>query len=157
MSESAPEVEVRRSARRKRTVSAYREGDKIVVLMPAWMSKRDEASWVTEMIAKVERAERRSKPTDDDLMQRAERLSQRYLHGLAIPDSVRWVTNQRTQWGSCTPLDRSIRLSSRMHGMPSWVVDYVLLHELAHLMEPNHTQRFWRCVDAYEHAERAKG
>ena len=70
--ETAPEVEVRRSRRRRRTVSAYREGDRIVVLIPASMSKRDEATWVADMVARIQRQERRKHRSDDDLVARAE-------------------------------------------------------------------------------------
>ena len=41
--------------------------------------------------------------------------------------------------------------------MPQWVVDYVLVHELAHLLEPGHDANFWAWVDRYPQAERAKG
>jgi predicted metal-dependent hydrolase len=150
-------VEVRRSKRRRRTVSAYREGDRIVVLIPASLSKKEEAEWVDAMVARLERQERRRKPTDEDLLKRALALSDRYFGGIAIPESVRWVDNQSARWGSCTPGDRSIRLSDRLQGMPSWVLDYVLVHELAHLFEPSHDARFWGWVDRYPQAERAKG
>ena len=70
---------------------------------------------------------------------------------------MRWVTNQNSRWGSCTPADGSIRLSHRLQAMPPWVVDYVLVHELAHLAEPSHDAEFWRLVDDYPRAERAKG
>ena len=90
-----PEVEVRRSARRRRTVSAYREGDKIVVLIPASTSKQDEAIWVQRMVAKIETRERRTQRTDDDLMVRATYLNRTYLAGAAQPSAIRWVTNQR--------------------------------------------------------------
>jgi len=152
-----PEVEVRRSKRRRRTVSAYRDGERIVVLIPAAMSKKEEAQWVEQMVARVEKAERRKRPTDEDLMKRSAALSDRYFGGLAIPESVRWVDNQNSRWGSCTPGDRSIRLSARLQGMPSWVIDYVLVHELAHLFEPHHNERFWGWVERYPQAERAKG
>lgn len=157
MSTSSPSVEVRRSKRRRRTVSAYREGDTIVVLIPASMSKRDEATWVQDMVARLERSEQRRKPSDEQLMARARALNDEYLGGLATPDSVRWVGNQKSRWGSCTPGDRSIRLSERMQGMPGWVIDYVLVHELAHLIEAGHDARFWAWVDHYPRAERAKG
>ena len=153
----APDVEVRRSRRRRRTVSAYRDGDRIVVMIPATMTRAQEAEWVETMVARLERSERRKQLTDDDLMRRATRLSDRHLGGMAVPESVRWVDNQSSRWGSCTPGDRTIRLSTRLQGMPVWVVDYVLVHELAHLLEPGHDEKFWSWVDRYPQAEKAKG
>ena len=86
-----------------------------------------------------------------------ELLNDRYLGGLATPEPVRWVDNQNARWGSCTPGDRSIRLSARLQGMPSWVIDYVLVHELAHLLEAGHTRGSGRGSTATRKAERAKG
>jgi predicted metal-dependent hydrolase len=154
---SAPEVEVRRSPRRRRTVSAYRERGKVIVLIPARLSRKEEESWVRTMVERLERSEQRRRPSDGSLARRAAELSDRYLDGLAEPRSIRWVSNQNTRWGSCTPSDKAIRLSSRLQGMPAWVIDYVLVHELAHLIEPGHTKRFWALVDRYPKAERAKG
>jgi predicted metal-dependent hydrolase len=155
--EVRPEVEVRRSKRRRRTVSAYREGDRIVVMIPATLTRAEEREWVATMLAKLERSEKRRRPSDDDLMRRAHDLSNRYLGGMAEPESVRWVDNQMSRWGSCTPGDRTIRLSARLQGMPAWVIDYVLVHELAHLLESGHDARFWAWVDRYPQAEKAKG
>jgi predicted metal-dependent hydrolase len=154
---STPEVEVRRSKRRRRTVSAYRDGDRIVVMIPASLSRAEEAEWVATMVARLEKSERRRRPSDVDLLARAIALSDRYLGGLAAPESVRWVDNQHQRWGSCTPGDRTIRLSARLRGMPGWVVDYVLIHELAHLLESHHDANFWAWVDRYPEAEKAKG
>ena len=154
---SPPEVEVRRSRRRRRTVSAYRDGDRIVVMIPATMTRAQEAEWVKTMLARLERSERRKQLSDDDLMRRAVRLNDRYLGGMAVPESVRWVDNQVARWGSCTPSDRTIRMSTRLQGMPTWVVDYVLVHELAHLLESAHDASFWAWVDRYPQAEKAKG
>ncbi|MGA9746044.1 MAG: M48 family metallopeptidase [Nocardioides sp.] len=157
MASPAPEVEVRRSRRRRRTVSAYRDGDRVVVMIPATMSRRQEAEWVETMLKRLEKSERRKRLSDDDLMKRARRLSDRFLGGMAAPESVRWVDNQVARWGSCTPGDRTIRLSARLQGMPTWVVDYVLVHELAHLLESGHDANFWAWVDRYPQAEKAKG
>lgn len=154
---SQPDVEVRRSKRRRRTVSAYRDGERIVVLIPASLTRKEEAEWVETMVARIEKAERKALLSDDDLFARALQLSDDYLGGLAKPDTVRWVSNQNTRWGSCTPSDRSIRLSQRLQTMPAWVVDYVLVHELAHLLEPGHDAKFWSWVDRYPQAEKAKG
>ncbi|NYJ73858.1 M48 family metallopeptidase [Allobranchiibius huperziae] len=152
-----PEVEIRRSTRRRRTVSAYREGDRIIVLVPARLSAREEARLVADMVARVQRSTaRRKSPGDVELGADAERLSRRYLGGLARPTSVRWVDNQRTRWGSCTPTRGTIRLSSRLAGMPAYVVDYVLLHELAHLLRPDHSPAFWELLGGYPRLEEAK-
>ena len=150
-------VEVRRSARRRRTVSAYREGGRTVVLIPARMSEDEERRWVNVMLDKLAAQESRRILDDGALAERATRLSEQYLQGRARPATVRWVTNQNTRWGSCTPAEGSIRLSHRLQGMPEYVLDYVLLHELAHLLVPGHGPRFWRLLDAYPRTERARG
>ncbi len=154
---SAPEVEIRRSRRRRRTVSAHREGGRTVVLVPAGMSRAEEERWVTRMLARLDAGERRRRPSDADLLERAGELSRRYLGGRARPASVRWVTNQHRRWGSCTSVDGSIRLSHRLQGMPGYVVDYVVLHELAHLLVGGHGPRFWELLAGYPRLERARG
>ena len=84
-------------------------------------------------------------------------LSERYLDGQAEPSSVVWSARQNSRWGSCTPADGTIRLSTRLQGMPDWVVDYVLVHELAHLLQPGHDPAFWALVGRYPRTERARG
>jgi predicted metal-dependent hydrolase len=138
-------------------VAAYREDDRIVVLMPAHMTRAEERHWVAAMVERLERQDRRRRPSQTSLERRARELSRRYLDGAAQPVSVRWVDNQRARWGSCTPTDGTIRLSSRLRGMPGWVIDYVLLHELAHLVEPGHGRRFWALLESYPRTERARG
>jgi hypothetical protein len=151
------QIEVRRSRRRRRTVSAYRDGERIVVLIPAAFSPAEERRWVAAMVERLRAQESRRKAPSRDLVRRAEELSRSYLGGRAQPVSIRWVDNQQGRWGSCTPLDGTIRISSRLRGMPGWVVDYVLLHELAHLLEPSHSARFWGLLEAYPKLERARG
>jgi predicted metal-dependent hydrolase len=154
---AASAIEVRRSDRRRRTVSAYREGDRTIVLIPARMSEAEERRWVNVMLDKLAAQESRRTPGDGELAERAERLSAQYLDGRARPATVRWVTNQNTRWGSCTPAEGSIRLSHRLQGMPEYVVDYVLVHELAHLLVPGHGPDFWQLLEAYPRTERARG
>ncbi len=150
-------IDVRRSNRRKRTVSAYRDGETIVVMIPARLSKSEEREWVASMVDRITKSESRRRPDDSVLAKRAANLSDRYLDGLALASSVRWVTNQNTRWGSCTPVDGSVRLSTRLQGMPSYVMDYVLLHELTHLLVHGHGPEFWCLVHRYELSERARG
>jgi predicted metal-dependent hydrolase len=153
-----PLVRVVRSPRRRKTVTAYRDGDTVVVLLPSRMTKREEAHWVTTMLERLDQRERRRRPPgDDELERRARVLAARYLDGAVEPRSVRWVGNMRNRYGSCTPDDGSIRLSDRIASYPAWVRDYVLIHELVHLAVPNHSAAFWRLVARYPLAERARG
>lgn len=154
------EVEVRRSVRRRRTVSAYRDGSRIVVMIPGRFSRAEEAEWVAKMVARLDKGTKPAagrRATDAALHRRAAELSELYLAGKARPASVRWVATMRTRWASCTPADRSIRLSQRLREMPPWVQDYVLVHELAHLLVASHGPDFWSLVDRYPRTERARG
>ena len=152
-----PEVEVRRSARRRRTVSAYRDGDRVVVLLPARLSRAEERRWVARMLERLEASDARRRPTDEDLHARAGELSARYLGSRAVPSSVVWSATQQQRWGSCTAGEGTIRISERAKGLPTWVLDYVLLHELAHLIEPSHSAAFWALLEPYPRTERARG
>lgn len=151
------EIEVRRSRRRRRTVSAYREGGRTIVLIPARFSADEERTWVDAMMRKLAAGDKRRRPSDQQLLERATDLSGRYLGGLAKPLSIAWVTNQRSRWGSCTPSEGTIRISSRVKGMPAWVLDYVILHELTHLLAPGHGREFWSLLESYPRTERARG
>lgn len=151
------DIEVRRSARRTRTVSAYRDGGRIVVLVPARLGRAEERDWVDRMVSRIREKESRRPHGDDELAARAGELSRRHFEGRAIPLSVAWSRTQQRRWGSCTPEDRTIRVSDRLRSAPEWVLDYVLVHELAHLLEPSHSARFWDLVAAYPRAERARG
>ncbi len=128
-----------------------------MVLLPARMSKADEDLWVEEMLGRLARQDARRRPGDEELQERALRLSKAWLRNRAVPQSVRWSGRQGSRWGSCTPADGTIRLSTRLQGMPDWVIDYVLVHELAHLLEPGHDAAFWALVARYPRSDRARG
>lgn len=151
-------VYVRRSARRRRTVSVSRRGGGLEVAIPATFSRRQEAQWVRTMVDRV-RAREASAPREDaDLAALAARLNTEYFDGRLRPRSVTWsARQQRSRWGSCTPSERTIRISTRLQQMPAFVLEYVLVHELAHLVEGGHGPEFWRLVDRYPRTERARG
>ena len=113
----------------------------------------DEAQLTAQELA--ERMRRRTDSSAIDVAARARRLARDYQ--LPRPASVRWVDNMRQRWGSCTPEDGTVRVSSRLAAYPSWVLDYVLVHELAHLVQANHSPAFWRLVSRYPLTERARG
>jgi predicted metal-dependent hydrolase len=151
-SSSSMPVEVIRSRRRRKTVQAVVVVGVIRVHMPAWMSEQDEATYVASL---VERLEKRFRSEHVDVDARARVLARRY--GLPLPASVSWSDRQRSRWGSCSTHSGEIRVSRRLADWPDWVLDYVLVHELAHLVEPNHSPAFHALVDRYPRAERARG
>jgi predicted metal-dependent hydrolase len=155
---AALSVEVTRSAKRRRTLSARLVGSRLLVRIPARASAEEEEQFVARMLDRfAARAEAKSLPPPSALLSRARELSERYFGGELRPASVEVVTNQRTLYGSCSIQSGRIRLSHKLAGMPAWVRDYVLVHELAHLRVPRHNRRFWSLVNRYELTERARG
>jgi predicted metal-dependent hydrolase len=147
------DVEVVRSKKRRKTISAHQVTDDLMRLsIPASLSKAEEQHWIDEMLR---RFEKKALADRVDLEVRARELADE--HGFPHPRSVRWVDNQHTRWGSCTPADGTIRLSSRLVGFPRWVIDAVLVHELAHLIEIGHGPRFDALMMRYPLNERATG
>lgn len=153
-------VLVRRSARRRRTVSITRREGDLVVSMPASFGSRQERHWVRSMIEQLQRKELTRGParsSDEDLMRLAHRLSDAHLGGRAHPASVSWSTRQQRRWGSCTSSTGEIRLSARLRPMPQHVLEYVLVHELTHLLVDDHSAEFWALVDNYPRTAHARG
>ncbi len=145
-------VRVVRSRKRRRTVSARIVDGVAVVQVPASMTHADEVRYVDEL---RRRLERKVFTTHVDLPTRARTLADRY--GLPRPTDIRWVSNQAQRWGSCSPASGHIRISDRLDRVPPWVLDYVVVHELAHLRHGDHGPRFWALVERYPQGERAKG
>lgn len=136
-----PDVEVRVSTRRKKTAGAHWEGDRIVVVVPSHI-RGDELEVMVDILAgRLRKSRPHLHASDEVLAERAAQLGRTYLDGIA-PSSIRWSTNQRKRWGSCTPATREIRISARLRSVPTWVLDAVIVHELAHLLEADHSPRF---------------
>lgn len=151
-----PDIEVRRSERRRRSVTAYRENGRTIVVVPHRMSRSDVITYVEDLVGRLEARERRAVPSDAELVRRAEHLIAEFLPGWTTPRSVRWSATQRQRWGSCTPVDRSIRLSARLRSAPSYVVDYVLMHEVVHLEISGHGADFHAAMAHFPGTERAQ-
>ena len=146
------EVQVVRSAKRRKSVSARVVDGRIVIRMPQWMTKAQEREYVDSLVAKLVRQHTAEQV---DLPARARELARRY--GLPAPMSIRFVSNQASRWGSCTPSTGEIRISDRIAGFPGWVLDAVIVHELAHLVEIGHGPEFQALADRYPRQERAYG
>jgi hypothetical protein len=152
-------VEIVRSDRRRRTVSAELKGGVLLVRAPQTMTDAELQPIIANLQKRLaKRVEKRNLPqTDTDLERVAQMLNKRYFHGRLRWHSIRYVTNQNDRFGSCTPSQGTIRISHRLATMPTWVRDYVVMHELAHLKEANHGPRFWKLVNRYPLTERARG
>jgi predicted metal-dependent hydrolase len=150
-------VEVRRSTRRKKTISAEIVGEALIISIPERMTRAEEQQWVARMSARMSERKRKDRLNDEGaLTRRARYLADRYLDGVTFTE-ISWVETQRSRWGSCSPEDGTIRLSLVLAAYPAWVRDYVIVHELAHLLVPDHSERFWRLVERYPLTERARG
>jgi len=141
-----------RSTKRRKTAQARMVDGRLEVRIPARSSKAEERRLVEQFRRRFERSEAAG---PIDVAARARRLAR--AHDLPRPSDVRWVSNQARQWGSCTPQTGAIRLSDRMSGFPLWVIDHVIVHELAHLVERRHNAHFYELVARYPLAERAEG
>lgn len=160
MTDTAREVEIVRSTRRKRTISAKLVGEKIQVRVPAGMPARDEEREVAQMVQRLQAklAKNASALSDADLERQAAQLNRDILNGQASFTRIRWVTNQSSRWASCTAVTGEIRVSHRLQDVPAYVLDAVLVHELVHtFIHTGHSAEFWQWADRAPHAERAKG
>jgi hypothetical protein len=143
-----PEIVVRTSSRRRKTAAAFWENGRIVVVMPADVPRSDRPKLVEWLVGRVLAKRPGARATDDALAARAAGLADRYVDGVR-PASIRWVTNQGKRWGSCSAHTGEIRLSHRLRVVPEWVLDATIVHELAHLLHPNHSAAFHAVADRY--------
>ena len=152
------QITIIRSRRRKKTIQTKYGDGRLWIYFPAGMSAKEEQKWIDRMIERNERwqQKRTLKKSDAWLQQHAQELNKKYFDG-ALNFSIMFVTNQNSRFGSCTSIDKTIRISERVKTTPSWVQDYIIIHELTHLLHPDHSKQFWDKVNQYKYAERAKG
>ena len=152
------QITIIRSKRRKKTIQTKYGDGQLWIYVPAGMSTKDERKWIDRMIERNKRWEQKTtlKKSDTWLQQHAQALNKKYFDGV-LNFSIMFVTNQHSRFGSCTSIDKTIRISERVKTMPLWVQDYIIIHELTHLLHPDHSKDFWRKVNQYKYAERAKG
>lgn len=154
----AAPIEVIRSTRRRRSAQAHaREDGTIVVRVPAGLPRDQEAKVVRGLVDKVTGRRRASLvATDAQLQVRADALADRYLDGVRV-NMITWSTRMEHRWASCSIDSGRIRVSKRLANVPSWVLDGVIVHELAHLQEPGHDRAFHALVARYPRHERVQG
>jgi len=151
-----PEFKVVRNQRRRSSMSAYRQAGVIIINIPARMSKQDEIAAIPEMIAMVQRREAKERKSDEQLLRMGMALLEKYLPEFEIiPASINW-RSMSERWGSCTTVDRTIRISDRLIGAPTYVLDYIIFHELIHLMISGHDADFYNYLNRYSDQKRAE-
>ena len=151
------EVKIVRSKKRAKTVSAREVDGVFVVQAPFQMSETELQSIIDRLQKRWQKRQVKGELDDGALQRRAQELNRQYFAGKLKWSSIRWVTNQNSRHGSCTPSNGTIRLSHRLATMPAFVRDYVIVHELAHLVEANHGPKFWKLVNRFPKTERARG
>lgn len=152
-----PEIELQRSRRRRKTVSAYARDGVVVVQIPAGLPPLREEEIVADLVDRVTGSRRADAVGgDEQLAARAAELADRYLDGVR-PSSVRWSDRMHRRYGSCSQADGDIRISRRLARCPEYVLDAILVHELAHLQASGHGPRFRSLVARYPHHARAEG
>ena len=150
--QNLPPVRVIRSPKRNKTVSARMSDGVLIVRVPAWTTKDEEQALVSKVLARFEEKWRCGHLP---LEPRARELAARF--GLPEPRSIKWSSRQRLRWGSCSTSSGDIRISSRLADAPPWVLDHVIIHELAHLVVAEHSPEFQAIVNRNPYAERAEG
>ena len=154
------DIKIVRSKRRKKTVNArLLNWHTLEVRVPADISDAELQATIKRLVNKMaaRRQKQRHFSSDEDLERRAQRLNKRIFGGKLRWRSIRFVSNQNRRFGSCSPSKGTIRLSRHLAGVPAFVLDYVIVHELAHLLEANHSKAFWEHVYRYPKTERARG
>jgi hypothetical protein len=137
-------------------VAARLRSGVLELMVPASMPHAEREHWVEVMSHRFERRAQRSRPSDERLEERARHLNVRHFGGKLRWTSIGFAEMER-QWGSCTFTDGAIRIARRAASLPDWVLDYLLVHELAHLVHSDHGDGFHELVGRYPLTERSKG
>ena len=151
-------VEIRRSKRRKKTVSAKLYGDVMHVFAPHNIPEKELKKVIKNFKKRFARQNIKKKLNEEqNLNEVFNKLNKIYFDGKIKIKSIEYVTNQQKRCGSCNYKKKTIRIAHYLAHMPEWVRDYVIIHEMAHILEPNHSKAFWNIVYRYNLAERARG
>jgi predicted metal-dependent hydrolase len=151
------EIKIIRSNKRAKTVTARVVGNTLEILSPAHCSDAELQPIIDKLRLRIERKQQQRNLNDTDLEQIARRLNREYFQNSLQWHSIEWSTQQTRIYGSCTPALGTIRISQRLAKMPLFVQEYVVMHELSHLIEANHSANFWQLANRYPLTERARG
>ncbi len=161
------EVYFVRHHRARRYVMRFDLEGRVRVTIPRGGSRREAEAFVRRHAGWV--AEQRARPRPTPMAPAEQRRLREEARATFTPRLLAFaaqfgltvtrvsIRNQRSRWGSCGP-DGHISLNWRLLRMPAEVQDYVLIHELMHLRQPNHSPAYWALVaeacPGYAHARR---
>jgi len=150
------DIKVIRSRRRRRTAAAQLKNGLLEIHLPAWISFSEEQKIVQKFIASFKKKSLQKVANDKDLKKLADQLNRQFFQG-ELKYSICWSKNQKSIQGSCAIKNKTIRISERLKNVPLWVLKGVIIHELAHLLVPNHSKKFWEIANHYPLMERSRG
>jgi predicted metal-dependent hydrolase len=154
------DIKITRSLKRRKTIGAQLINNILHVYAPHNISDEKLDKIIISFKQRFTNSLLKKKLNNEKpLKEIAEIINKKYLKNrLDISSiSIEYVTGQTHKFGCCNYQNKSIRISHQIAKMPDWVRDYVIMHELSHLIEPNHSKLFWDIVSEYKLAERAKG
>ncbi|MEW6027037.1 MAG: M48 family metallopeptidase [Planctomycetota bacterium] len=153
------EIKIIRSENRKRTISGRVDGETLIVNAPADIPEERLQKIIEKFRKRFEKRQlKRQLNRTVDLMTICRKLKEQYFfYDQMEVNSIGYSTDQNCRWGVCNSRNKTILISHRLAEFPNWVRDYVIIHEMAHILEPNHGKRFWRLVRRYKLSERARG
>lgn len=152
------EIIVKRSRKRRKTIQGFVKDGVITVHVPLGLDPAEEKAQVDAIARRLERMIARKHEKDDGYLRKLfEKFNREFFENRLVVNSIRFVDNQNVINGSCTPAEKTIRISDRLLHMPPWVLNYVVIHEMAHLVYPDHSRAFWNIVNRYRYTERARG
>lgn len=145
---------------RKTFCLEIKERGVLIVRAPKSASKKDimavvekHRNWIEKKIYEIPVVDESDKFTAEELAQMVEDTKKKlsvmipkYSLSMGVNPNRITIRNQRTRWGSCSSKG-NLNFNCLLSLVPERVMEYVVVHELAHLIEMNHSKRFWKIVE----------
>lgn len=151
------EIKVIKSRRRWKTASARVKDGTLEIRLPAWILPTEAQKIINKFTHSFEKRKKPKIPSDAELKILADKLNQQYFQGELKYRAICWSKNQNSLHGSCSIKNSTIRISNKLKTVPKWVLKAIIVHELTHLLVPNHSKKFWAIANRYPLMERARG
>ncbi|PID29536.1 MAG: hypothetical protein CR982_02400 [Candidatus Cloacimonadota bacterium] len=148
---------VKRSKKRRKTVQIQIKDDEIIVLAPESISNEELNFFIEKAVSNFEK-KKSIKNSENYLKERALFLKKKFFVENLPNFELYYSTKMgRGSWGICYSSRGVITLNHKLSTYPEWVLDYVIVHEMAHFIYQDHSRKFWEIVSRYPLKERAIG